>query len=146
VTQNFKYANNVFLALCRYVNNKGQVIERFVGVKHVSDTTSASLKIALDGMLKSLGLSISSVRGQGYDGASNLRGQFHGLQRRVLDKNPYAFYIHCFAHQLQLVVVSVDKCCSSILDFFNYASKIVNTVNLLVIEKINCCNVSMMRL
>jgi hypothetical protein len=29
-----------------------------------------------------------------------MRGQFHGLQRLVLDENPYAFYIHCFAHQL----------------------------------------------
>ena len=58
-----------------------------------------------------------------------MRGQFHGLQRRILDENPYAFYIHCFAHQLQLVVVSVAKCCSSVSDFFNYATMIVNTVN-----------------
>ena len=57
-----------------------------------------------------------------------MRGQFHGLQRHILDENPYAFYIHCFAHQLQLVVVSVAKCCSSVLDFFNYTSLIVNTV------------------
>src|SRR6266540_896169 len=54
--------------------------------------------------------------------------QFHELQRRILDENPYAFYIHCFAHQLQLVVVSVAKCCSSVLDFFNYTSLIVNIV------------------
>ncbi|WVZ77319.1 hypothetical protein U9M48_025200 [Paspalum notatum var. saurae] len=113
----------------RYVNNKGHVIERFLGVEHVPDTTSAALKAALDAMLLGHGLSIHNVRGQGYDGASNMRGEFHGLQRLVLDENPYAFYIHCFAHQLQLVVVSVAKCCSSVTDFFNYTTLIVNTVN-----------------
>jgi hypothetical protein len=80
-------------------------------------------------MLLSHGLSIHEIRGQGYDGASNMRGEFHGLQRRVLDENPYAFYIHCFAHQLQLVVVAVAKCCPSVTDFFNYTTSIVNTVN-----------------
>ena len=111
------------------MNNKGQVIERFLGVEHVTDTTSMSLKRALDDMLLDHGLSIHNIRGQGYDGASNMRGEFHGLQRLVLDENPYAFYIHCFAHQLQLVVVSVAQCCSSVTDFFNYTTLIVNTVN-----------------
>uniref|UniRef100_A0A453BIV6 DUF4371 domain-containing protein n=1 Tax=Aegilops tauschii subsp. strangulata TaxID=200361 RepID=A0A453BIV6_AEGTS len=58
-----------------------------------------------------------------------MRGEFHGLQRRVLDENPYAFYIHCFAHQLLLVVVAVAKCCPSVMDFFSYTSMIVNSVN-----------------
>ncbi|CAN6239665.1 unnamed protein product, partial [Urochloa humidicola] len=113
----------------RYVNGRGEVIERFLGLKEVADTSSSSLKLALDGMLASYGLSIYRIRGQGYDGASNMRGEFHGLQRRVLDENPYAFYIHCFAHQLQLVVVSVAKCCSPIYDFFQTSILIVNTVN-----------------
>ena len=51
------------------------------------------------------------------------------MQRLILDENPYAFYIHCFAHQLQLVVVVVAKCCPSVLDFFSYTSMIVNSVN-----------------
>jgi hypothetical protein len=105
------------------------VIERFLGIEHVSDTTSTSLKKALDTMLRRYGLSISKIRGQGYDGASNMRGQFHGLQRLVLNENPYAFYIHCFAHQLQLVVVSVAKCCGSTFDFFNYVTSIINVVS-----------------
>ncbi|KAL6870766.1 hypothetical protein ACP4OV_014614 [Aristida adscensionis] len=113
----------------RYINARGHVIERFLGLKEVPDTTSACLKEALDGMLAEHGLSISRVRGQGYDGASNMRGEFHGLQRRILDENPYAFYIHCFAHQLQLVVVSVAKCCTPVFEFFGTSTLIVNTIN-----------------
>jgi len=100
-------ADFVALCDCRFVDAQGQVIERFLGMKSVADTTSSSLKVALDGMFARHGLSMSRVHGQGYDGASNMRGQFHGLQRWILDENPYAFYIHCFAHQLQLVVVLV---------------------------------------
>ncbi|CAD6223138.1 unnamed protein product [Miscanthus lutarioriparius] len=73
------------VVVVRFVNDKGNVIERFLGIEHVSDTTSHSLKEALDTMLRRYGLSISKIRGQGYDGASNMKGQFHGLQRLVLE-------------------------------------------------------------
>nr|XP_028960025.1 zinc finger MYM-type protein 1-like [Malus domestica] len=56
----------------RYVDDNGHVIERFVGIQHVTDTTSSSLKDAIDTFFSRNGLSISKLRGQGYDGASNM--------------------------------------------------------------------------
>jgi len=38
--------------------------------------------------------------GQGYDGASNMRGEFNGVHKLIRDENPYALYVHCFDHQL----------------------------------------------
>ncbi|XP_059658418.1 uncharacterized protein LOC132304705 [Cornus florida] len=57
----------------RYVDKNGHVVERFVGLVHLSDTTSISLKKAIDALFSRHGLSISRLRGQGYDGASNMR-------------------------------------------------------------------------
>jgi hypothetical protein len=57
-------------------------VERFLSLKHVMDTTSDALKEALLTLLDRHGLSISKIRGQGYDGASNMRGEFNGLQKK----------------------------------------------------------------
>jgi hypothetical protein len=72
------------------------------------------------------GLSIKQVRGQGYDGASNMRGEFNGLRALILRENSSAYYIHCFAHQLQLVIVAVAKKNDDISDFFDMVSLLIN--------------------
>lgn len=112
----------------RYLNSHGAIVERFVGVVHVKDTTALSLKSAIDNFFAEHGLSISKIRGQGYDGASNMRGELNGLKTLILNENPYARYVHCFAHQLQLVVVAVAEGNQFVSDFFDYLSLITNAV------------------
>ncbi|KAM0038019.1 putative ribonuclease H-like superfamily [Helianthus debilis subsp. tardiflorus] len=69
------------------------------------------------------------VRGQGYDGASNMRGEFNGLKALILKDNPSAHYIHCFAHQLQLVIVAVAKKHAGVKTFYEFLSMVVTTVS-----------------
>uniref|UniRef100_A0A8R7UHK3 DUF4371 domain-containing protein n=1 Tax=Triticum urartu TaxID=4572 RepID=A0A8R7UHK3_TRIUA len=88
--------------ILRFLDDNGELQERFLAIKHITDCTSAGIKEALFHVLKYHGLSINRLHGQGYDGASNMRGEFNGLQKLIRDESPYAFYVHCFAHQLQL--------------------------------------------
>ncbi|XP_042441419.1 zinc finger MYM-type protein 1-like [Zingiber officinale] len=111
----------------RYVNKHGEVIERFMVVVHVATTTTACLKEAIDSLFAKYGLSVARLRGQGYDGASNMSGEFNGLKSLIMKENPYALYVHCFAHQLQLLVVTVAQANQYVCDFMWIVGSIVNT-------------------
>ncbi|XP_020409905.1 zinc finger MYM-type protein 1-like [Prunus persica] len=93
----------------RYVHKKRYVIECFIGIEHVANTTSLTLKISIDALFARHHLSISRLCGQGYDGASNMNAEFNGLKTLIMKESPCAFYVHCFAYQLQLALVSLAK-------------------------------------
>ncbi|CAL8991693.1 unnamed protein product [Prunus brigantina] len=73
-------------------------------------------------------LCIDKMRDQGYDGASNMRGAWNGLQALFLRDCPYAYYVHCFAHQLQLALVLASKEVATIWLFFSSLNSIVNLI------------------
>lgn len=51
----------------RYVDTRGRVVEHFLGVIHIADTNAITLKASIKAILAKHGLSISRLRGQGYD-------------------------------------------------------------------------------
>lgn len=56
-----------------------------------------------------LGLDLANLRGQGYDGASSMRGQFRGVQALLKKKYPKATYTHCLSHSLNLCLSDAFK-------------------------------------
>ncbi|XP_074336081.1 uncharacterized protein LOC141673249 [Apium graveolens] len=96
-------------------------------IVNVADTTSLTLQKEISNVLTRNNLSIHNMRGQGYDGASNMRGAFNDLQALFLKDFPYAYYVHCFAHRLQLALVGAEKQ-DSIWEFFSILYNVVNIV------------------
>ncbi|RWR94735.1 Dimer_Tnp_hAT domain-containing protein/DUF4371 domain-containing protein [Cinnamomum micranthum f. kanehirae] len=112
----------------RYVDKQGCMIERFLAIEHVMDTKAQSLKVAIEAIFSKHGLSLSSLCGQGYDGAANMKGEFDGLQRLIQNENSTAFHVHCFAHQLQVTLVAVAKDNKLIAAFFDSVSMVLNVI------------------
>ncbi|KAL0533945.1 hypothetical protein IC582_028221 [Cucumis melo] len=65
----------------------------------------------------------------GYDGASNMRGEFNGLKTLILREKECAFYIHCFSHQLQLALVAIAK--KNHVEIVGLFILVVNVVNVI---------------
>ena len=41
------------------------------------------------------------------------------VQKRIRDKAPFAYYIHCYGHRLNLVLINVTKYVPQADEFFN---------------------------
>ena len=93
----------------RFVDINGYVLERFFGLIHVKDTAALTLKEGIFSILSRHNLDIQNIRGQGYDGASNMRGEWNGLQALISNECPHAYYVYYLAHRLQLALVAATK-------------------------------------
>lgn len=52
---------------------------------------------------------MENMRGQVYDVASNMHEKWNGFQEKYKKDCPCAYYVHCFAYRLQLMLVPASK-------------------------------------
>ena len=70
--------------------------------------------------IKDKHIPINRCRGQGYGGANTIKGIYGGVQKLIKDIEPNAVYVHCTAHNLNLVVNdSVKEVTDIFLKLFN---------------------------
>ncbi|XP_049363054.1 uncharacterized protein LOC125827768 [Solanum verrucosum] len=112
----------------RYVDRRGFVMKRLLDIVHVKNTSALSLKEAIVNLFSQHSLSISYVRGQCYDGASNMQGDINGLKMLIKKESRSAYSIHCSAHQLQLTLVGVSKRCLQVGELVHLVSNIFNVL------------------
>ncbi|XP_057505606.1 uncharacterized protein LOC130788916 [Actinidia eriantha] len=114
----------------RFVDVHGFLREHFFEIVNVTDTTAFTLKKEISDVLARYNLNIENMRGQEYDGASNMRGAWNGLQVLFLKDCPYAYYIHYFAHRLQLALVAAAQNDISVclIDMYGATIKVLQTM------------------
>lgn len=99
------------MALClRYFDSDSKdVEENFIGFAQCESTSGESLSEAFLTQLRNSGVNLEKLRGQGYDGASNMSGKFRGVQARIREVQPQALYTHCRAHCLNLAICHASE-------------------------------------
>lgn len=101
-----------------------EIREHFLGFCPVTNTTGQGLTDFLLKYLEEADINIGDMRGQGYDNGANMKGKNNGLQKKILDINPRAFFVPCAAHSLNLVVNDAAKCSLEVTNFFNIIQEI----------------------
>ena len=128
-TPDASHQEQIYLII-RYMDlssNDVKIEESFLGFLDVNDTTEQGLFDVLVSEVKSLGLDIDDVRGQGYDNGSNMKGKNQEIQKKLLDINPRAFYSACDCHSLNLTLCDMANNCSRAKYFFGIIQRIYTT-------------------
>lgn len=102
-------------------NNPSQIVihESFLGFVPVKSQTGSALSATILDILIENELPLEKLRGQGYDGAANMSGIYNGVQAEILKVSPNAFYVHCAAHNLNLVLNDSVKNVEEIRNFYD---------------------------
>ncbi|XP_051790305.1 zinc finger MYM-type protein 1-like [Erpetoichthys calabaricus] len=105
----------------RYIDNKNNVQERFFEGISMQSATADSIATALKERLAAILPEDHKSRliCQAYDGASVMRGAKAGVHRKIQDVYPNAHYIHCYAHQLNLIMQQATSHISKVRIFFS---------------------------
>ena len=98
------------LALCaRFVDSQKDIREEFLTFLPLQRITGEQIADEIITFLTENDIPVTDIRGQGYDGASNMSSSRVGVQKRIKQVSPLASYVHCSGHCLNLVIT---KSCS----------------------------------
>ena len=97
--------NHELMPLCiRFVDAHKDVREEFIQFSALPRVTGEAIASQVCSDLRNVGLEIKNIRGQGYNGASNMASERLGVQAIIKRESPLALYSHCSGHCLNLVI------------------------------------------
>lgn len=87
-----------------------------------------TVKFLVSDVLLRYQLKFESIRGQRYDGASNVSGCLTRLQARIKEVELRALFVHCTAHKLNLVVQDAMEDVNCSRNFIGIIKELINFI------------------
>jgi hypothetical protein len=111
-------ARSQLVIIVRYIRD-GEPVERFwsylTPAKCDVETLSSNILNVVDPLL---GNSPYKLISQSYDGGAVMSGQNGSVQAKIKHKYPSAYFVHCYAHKLNLVMSKAASANSQVRVFF----------------------------
>ena len=113
--------------VCRYLSSEGKVEEHCLNVKGIDDRSAKGVFNFIKKTLAEFEISFDDLVSQIFHGAGVMSGDYNGLQKLVSDFcDQYILYIHCFLHEIHLVVTFIVENLCEIKDYYSIITALYN--------------------
>lgn len=114
----------------RYLNADSEINERLINMKECANTSAEHMFEIFEQVCDRNFLNWRNyLVGQSYDGASNMRCLYNGLQAKIKHFNPNAIFIWCYAHRLNLIITDAVSSSVDAVDMFGIVETIYDFIN-----------------
>lgn len=118
-TSDLGHHEQLSIVLRYFDDEKKCPVEQFVGMKRIMSTDSQTIFNAISDVINDFGIKWESVLSMCFDGAATMSGSVNGVQAKFKKENDKAFFVHCYGHFLNLILVdSVGRENRITFDFF----------------------------
>uniref|UniRef100_H3A1E8 DUF4371 domain-containing protein n=1 Tax=Latimeria chalumnae TaxID=7897 RepID=H3A1E8_LATCH len=118
-----------FVIGLRWVDDRFHVYEEFIELFKVACVDAETLVYAIKGVLQRLNLSLSKARGQCYEAAAGpMAALKFKVAKQVMEEEPKAIHLHCYAQTLGLACGDYIKRCALMKDVLDTTYEIGNLV------------------
>jgi hypothetical protein len=95
----------------------GNVFERLIAMRESLNTCGSDIFSLFKNIMEGEGYDwLTDLVRQSYDGASNMRRVYEGLQSLIKKENNHAIFVWCHAHRLNLIVKQIVSSNSNVAD------------------------------
>ena len=105
-----------------------RVLEDFVGYYELPDIKRGTIVTAIKDSLIRMQLSLTDLRAQAYDGASNMFGKNTGVSVQIAAEQPKALSTHCQGHSLNLGIKTTMTNSKQMKDVMGTVTEIISLV------------------
>lgn len=111
----------------RYILSDGTPVERFWGFFNTSGHDAKSLSECIKINIKEVTDNNDKLISQSYDGAAAaISGQLFGAQKLIRDEYKNAHFVHCYAHELNLILSKATTQNHDVRMFFSNLTDVTN--------------------
>ncbi|GBO22691.1 hypothetical protein AVEN_60104-1, partial [Araneus ventricosus] len=118
-----------FVAVFRYVLSNGQPVERFWRFANPPGHDAKSIVECIQASFEKVLAKPEKLISQSYDGTNLMSGQHAGVQAFIQCAYKNAQYVHCYSHQLNLIVGQATSQNQQVRVYFSNLSDITNFFN-----------------